>query len=93
MLTFPGVQQSLSLQFCSLLCVRHVDAQEKNIKSKAPPMVREYTGTKDCFRLRGTSTISIMLRIICIHTELHGRETNKSNCGREHINGRRTEFR
>lgn len=40
-----------------------------------------------------TSTISIMLRIICIHTELHSRETNKSNCGREHINGRQTEFR
>lgn len=39
-----------------------------------------------------TSTISIMLQIICIHTELHGRETNKSKCGGQYTNGQ-TEFR
>lgn len=62
-------------------CVR-----QKNIKYKALPVVTEYTGTIDCSRLRGThtSTISIMLQIICIHTERQSRETNKSNCGGEH---------
>lgn len=68
--------------------------KQENIESKVPPVVQEYTGTTDGFRLRVAhiSTISIMLQIICIHNELHGRETNKSNCGGQCINGQ-TEFR
>lgn len=90
----PGVQQSLSLQFCSLLCVRHFDAHAGKYKIKSSSCGLEIYWDSRCFRSRGTHTptISIMLQIICIHTELHGRETNESNCGAEHINGRRTEF-
>ena len=68
--------------------------KQENIESKVPPVVQEYTGTIDGFRLRVAhiSTISIMVQIICIHNELHGRETNKSNCDGQCINGQ-TEFR
>lgn len=90
-----GIRQRLLLQFRSLLCERDFwMLKQENIKSKVPPVVSEYTGTIDCFRLRGvhTSTIPIMAQIICIHAELDGRKTNKSNCSRQCINGH-TKFR
>lgn len=35
MLKVPDVQQSLSLQFCSLLCTRHFDAQAGKYQIKS----------------------------------------------------------
>lgn len=84
-----------------VLYVRHVgffffwgggaQTNKKKMESKAPPVVLEYTGTIDCFRLRGvrTSTIPITVQIAANCT---ARKANKSNCGRQCAN-RQTKFR
>lgn len=89
------VQKSLWLQYCSLLCMKHFNAQAGKYQIQCTPCGLGIYWYSRLFQIKRYSqaSISIMFQIFCIHIELHVGNTNKSNCRREHKNGRQTEFR